>query len=212
MNKAFVALVGASALVASTAGFAGGPSTAVSAPVDNSAGFYVNGNLGFGRYGLSSSDVNAYNAVGFNVDRNSIAWSANVGYQFNPYIAVEAGYMQLPYARFTVPGVSGHADLDTSAFTVDAKGIYPINEQFDVFAKAGLAVETQSLSGSTGPVVASHNHQVLPLFGLGVDYNINQNWAVGVQGIATLKSGGITNASYYPATYTALAGVTYKFS
>ena len=212
MNKAFVALVGASALVASTAGFAGGPSSAVSTPVDNSAGFYVNGNLGFGRYGLTSSDVNAFNAAGFNVDRNSIAWSANVGYQFNPYIAVEAGYMQLPYARFTVPGATGHADIDTSAFTVDAKGIYPINEQFDVFAKAGLAVETQSLSGSVGPVVTSNSHQVLPLFGLGVDYNINQNWAVGVQDVATLKRGNITSTSYYPATYTALVGVTYKFS
>lgn len=213
MNKAFVTLVGASALVVSAAGFAGGPATAPVA-ANNAAGFFVNGNLGYGRYGLTSSDVDAFNSVGINVDRNSFAWSINAGYQFNQYIAVEAGYMQLPYAKLTQNSTSGNVKLKTSAITADVKGILPVSQQFDLFAKAGLAFESQSLSSSNAgvtTVTTSDNHRIAPLFGLGVDYNINQNWSVGLQGIATLKTGHAANGNYYPATYTGLVGVTYKF-
>ena len=44
------------------------------------------------------------------------------------------------------------------------------------------------------------------MLGLGVDYNINENVAVTVQGITTLK-----HSADYPATYTGLVGLTYKF-
>ncbi len=212
MNKVFVALAGASALVVSTAGLAGGPTTAANAPVDHSAGFYVNGNAGYGH-------VDTPNIVDKDLkfSRNSFAWSGNVGYQFNPYIAVEAGYMALPYTKaksksFDTVNLATNSTVKgkTDAITVAAKGIYPINQQVDLFGKAGLAYLSRTavvnVNGNVTSTKIKGNH-ITPLFGLGVDYNLTQNWAVNVQGVTTLKSG-----DGFPATYTALAGLTYKFS
>src|SRR5277367_4944866 len=111
MNKLFVILAGASALAASAAGFAGGPESHSKSFENNSAGFYVEGDAMF--YG--STDL----ALPSN---NGFTWYANMGYQFGPHFAVEAGYLHL-------------FDGYRHAVTFDAKGIYPISPLFNLFGK-----------------------------------------------------------------------------
>lgn len=213
MNKVFVNVLGASALLASAASFAGGPDAAAT---DNdtaasTAGFYVNGNVGYGMQDISKNAPDLAPA-GSKVNRGSFVWSANAGYQFNQYIAAEAGYMSLPESKVKADNGNTLGKAELSAITLVAKGIYPINEQFDVFGKAGVAfmmskvVQDSVLTGVAGTTTTKTN-RATPMFGLGVDYNVNENVVVTAQAITTLKNG--VNV---PATYTGLVGVGYKFS
>lgn len=216
MKKLSVCLLGATAVLASSAVFAADSS------VDNNsaAGFYVSGAVGYGLNTVSKDGVNQLNSmpgVTATLKRNGIAYDFNVGYQFDKYLAVEGGYLGMPRAKLSANAdtIFGRetdvATLSEHAFTLDVKGIYPFNDQFSVFAKAGVAFvkqkakEVATLNDETETATGSHD-ATAPLFGLGVSYNINQNVAVTVQGITTLKSG-----SSLPATYEGLVGLTYKF-
>jgi len=205
MNKAVIALLGSVALIVSSASIAGKTTTIAPDNMDanNAAGFYISGNLGYGNV-----DVNLPSVAGVSTSHRGVAWSTAVGYQFNPYVAVEGGYIQFADEKVSVPGSS--VTVTTEAADLAVKGIYPINQQFNVFGKAGIAYMTHTgviSGGGTTVIVADTDHQVVPLFGAGASYNIDENWAVGVQAITTLKSG-----DNFPATYTGLVGVTYKFS
>lgn len=207
MKKIIVSAVSAAALLGTSFAFAGGPDMAAApAPADNDvAGFYVNGNVGYGHVDVDISDIDL---PGVKIERNSFAWSANVGYQFNKYIAVEGGYMMLPYIKVSADGDS--IKLHTNAGVLVAKGMYPISDKFDVFAKAGIAYLSHSVSvsaGASSASVSANDGTVEPVAGLGVDYNITPKVAVTAQAITTIKTD-----DNFPATYTGLVGLSYKFS
>jgi len=202
MNKlVLVTALSAATLLAGNA-LAGSVETA-----SNPAGFYVNGNLGYGAsLGLPS---------GWNT-KSHLVWSGNAGYQFNKYIAVEGGYMQLPSAKVKDTSLV-NVKSTQSLIDIVAKGIYPINEQFDVFAKAGLGYSFQRLSASVvglGYASEKAKHFIVPVFGAGADYNINSNLAVTVQGFANMAHGkkeNFADANYLPSSLSGLVGLTYKF-
>ncbi len=210
MNKAVIALLGASAFVLSTAGIAGGTTRVPGANTDanNITGLYVSGNLGYGTVDIKlPKDLPS----GISASHSGFAWSGALGYQFNQYIALEGGYIQFANVEVKQDSV-GNVKLHTNAVDLALKGIYPINQRFDVFGKAGLAYMSHSVAGTANGgstvTVSIKNHQIAPLFGLGAAYNITRKVAVDVQGITTLKSG---DDGEYPATYTGLVGLTYKF-
>ncbi len=210
MNKTVIALLGASALLLSTASIAGGTTTVGAADMDanNAAGLYISGNVGYG--GIDLGDKIPL-LLGFDKpDKAGFAWSTAIGYQFNRYVAVEGGYIQFADVKY-----NAHADDSTSLTqTTDAadlavKGIYPFNNQVSVFAKVGLAVLSHSAVKTVDNVslmAGDAIHQVVPLFGVGASYNFTPNWAVSLQGLATTKAGD------FDATYTGLVGLSYKFS
>jgi OmpA-OmpF porin, OOP family len=203
MKKTIIAIAAASAFVASAAAMA----TAPVAP-RNAGEFYVNGNVGYGHTALNKTDITL--DAGQHIKKNGFAWSANVGYQFNPNFAVELGYMDLYGYKVTQDNVATSVKLEGSAITAAAKVIYPVSQEFDLFGKLGFAYESSKAvvsDGTNSATVKSTDHPVTPLLGLGVDYNVNSNVAITVQGITTLRH----NANY-PATYTGLVGLTYKFS
>ena len=203
MNKVIITLLSASALVLSTAGMAATTTIAPANDSNNGAGFYVSGNLGYGYVDIATPNE----ASGVKISRDAFAWTTAVGYQFNKYIALEGGYMWLPDVKVSVDGVTAKAT--TTAIDVAVKGIYPLSNKVDVFAKAGLARLSHSavVSGDgTSVTIKDTEHDITPLFGLGVDYNLTHNWAVSLQGLTTLEKGDDS-----PATYTTLVGVTYKF-
>lgn len=81
------------------------------AALSKSSGAYVEGNLGI---------------------TNKAGWTgiANVGYQFNPNIALEGGY----------------ARLGDNYFTLAVKGMIPFNNGFNVFAKVGPSIRNFNMN------------------------------------------------------------------
>jgi len=207
MNKLIVALLASSTLALSTASIAGGTTTiAPDNNMDNgdAAGFYIGANIGYG-----DVDVNLPSVPGITTSNRGVAWSAELGYQFNRYVALEVGGMRFADLTAKVNGTDESAKVTTGAFDVLVKGIYPISDQFNVFAKAGIAVLVHSevlSGGGTSITTVDNNTQVVPMFALGFGYNITRNWSINLQGVATTSSG-----DSYPATYTGLVGVSYKF-
>lgn len=91
-----------------------------------------------------------YDGVGVKTssDRTDTAYKLIVGLQLNPYVAVEAQYIDLGKAdyksRYNESWEGGSfsdtqkIDLKTKGFGFNVVGSYPVTEDFSVFAKTGL--------------------------------------------------------------------------
>ena len=237
MNKITVGIIVSSAAILSASALAGGVDTAAG---NNGAGVYISGNMGYGYVdqdkpsipGSVSGLVNLNSSV--SQELGGFGWNAAVGYQFNRYVALEGGYIQMPTIRDKVtvtatnPNFPGTSATDTVNIKVRpnliylaVKGIYPINQQFDLFAKLGAArtggtgsakstVSVTNNSQTSSAVNADINgqveHDIVPLYGLGVGYNINDNLSLSAQGLGTVSTGTV------PSMYQATLGLTYKFA
>ena len=175
MKKTLLASALALALI-STVSVAADTTSTASSPVDNQhlQGLYIGGGLGMMHYHDESSDPifgddsdsgNASNITGF------------AGYQFNSYFALEAGAQVLTSEGTSI--LNGYAA---------AKGILPLNNQFDLYGKLGVSIQ---------PITS-------PLFGVGADYKIDSHWSVGPEYLLVLSNandllGGEekSNASFY---------------
>lgn len=137
------------------------------------SGFY--GGLGLGR---SDSDANSGSIAGAK-DNKDNAWKAFAGYQFNRYFAVEGGYADL--GRASVAGPAGTASFDSQAWQASAVGSLPLNQQFALTGKVGIARTSTDVAGNIGatPVVATDN-STDPTYGLGARYDFTK--ALGVRG------------------------------
>jgi len=93
---------------------------------------------------------------------SSSAWGVFGGYSVNPNFAVELGYTDLGSVASTI---------NFSAFEVSAVGIYPINDQFSVYGKLGLASTKEEALGLS-------ETRSTATFGLGGHLNVNQTVAV----------------------------------
>lgn len=155
------------------------------------SGLYVGGNIGYGKTNETFGDsLSGFQNKGF-------AWGVNGGYQFNKNFAAEVGYTQMANVKYDA------ANLATQNRIVDivAKGIYPLNEQFNVFGKLGAAYT------HTNDVAEDVKHSaIVPYFGAGVGYNLTENVSLNVQGFATTK-----RADAVPAMFGGTVGLQYSF-
>lgn len=195
MKKVVVSLVSATALATITAGMAAMTHSTV-ASSSNSSGFYVGGNLGYGHYN-EKRVAKKY--------RGGFAFGADLGYQFNPYFALEGGYLN--YGNQQIVLGTDRRDADLYALDFLAKGIYPINNQFDIFAKAGIARLDGFLSDATPAFLVSKTDKIVAMLGLGAAYNINNQLAVNIQALYTTAA-----KNSFRQTTAVLTGITYKFN
>jgi OOP family OmpA-OmpF porin len=108
----------------------------------------------------ATDDDHTFTAVGRNyrsgsVDDSSIGWGLQVGYEFNPYVAMEIGYVDLGKARqeggSLVARFSSETALDTfdvnastsarvvsSGPTLAVVGKFPFGAGFSVYGRGGL--------------------------------------------------------------------------
>jgi len=172
--------------------------------------FYITAGVGYGKNN-NEGDLKAAGLGNTSTKDSGVAALAGVGYQFNPNIAVEAGYMYLPTSKGTDTylGESFTTKLNSQMIYAVAKGIYPINEQFDVFAKAGAGFIYQDISVSADGVSltlpGANQWSVAPLLGAGADYNINKHVAITAQAYYSIGTSKVNSM------YGGLAGLTYKF-
>ncbi len=144
--------------------------------------------------------------------KGSIAGRLAIGYQFTKNWAAELGYTQFgqqksnlsssytlpvianaplfPGSPILVPQVVGSVTKTTTeaitinqhAFDIVGKGIYPISDKFNVYAKAGMAYLTTTVKSKGDiqyqgkPVTALFSkHNWAPEAGIGLTYDITPN-------------------------------------
>lgn len=220
MKKIVTMLVGAAALATMTVGMAANTNSMDVSSDDNSAaGLYVGGNLG---YGVAHHELTDFGVQPSSLDNGSLAWMANVGYQFNKYLAAEAGYLHVGEQKASYNGVNTGITqtMQIGGFDVAGKGIIPINDQFSAFAKAGAVdlYQTQKVSVPGTNLAKTTGNAWTPLVGLGVSYNVNSNAAIDLQDVYTVRTSytktidGVAGTVFLPSTNSVLAGVSYKFA
>jgi OOP family OmpA-OmpF porin len=95
------------------------------------------------------------------------------GYHFSPMLAVEVGYTM--FGDSTVGGTT----LSASSFQVAAIGSLPLNAQFDLIGKLGMANNSEKYSDAWG-TFASYSQSSL-MFGIGAQFHADKQLSVRVQ-------------------------------
>lgn len=134
-------------------------------------GFYILGQLG-------TADIHqeATNAAALSVNNNMVFTGRIAGgYQFNQNVAFEIGYTRFSNVDFSgVGGVPGqNASLSEKALDFMAKPMLPLSNNFNIYAKLGLAYF--KANGSTlvnGHSYLNYSDSWNPTFGLGFSYDI----------------------------------------
>ncbi|HEU4707852.1 MAG TPA: outer membrane beta-barrel protein [Methylophilaceae bacterium] len=149
-------------------------------------GLYVTGqvthsNLSLDEHTFDKALTNA-GATGLtsSSDGSGEQWRLQAGYQFNPYFAIEGGYIDLGTADYKAEFAGGAAKGHEKAGGVDLTvlGIIPATDNLAIFAKAGLIaakVETRLSSGSPAVDIKDSTTEVRPLVGAGVSWKVMQN-------------------------------------
>jgi OmpA-OmpF porin, OOP family len=135
-------------IITSNAAFAG----------DN--GFYVGANLGIGKPEIDTTN---------GTDKTSSAvGGALLGYKFNKYLALEGQYTGI--GKVT-DKVNGSAKGDAASLT--AIGILPLNDEFNLYGKLGVAHTKTTVSSNLAPMNDATRNAIT--YGLGSEYNFNKN-------------------------------------
>jgi OOP family OmpA-OmpF porin len=149
-------------------------------------GAYVGASVGQTELDMGTGDLQSIlGATGFvaSTDNTDVGWKVFGGYQFNPYFAVEAAYVNL--GEFTASGffagspAHGSAEGDAGLFSL--VGTLPLGDAFDLSAKVGAIVwdVDTSVAGSFGTSETNFNGTTLA-YGIGAAWNITQE--IGIRG------------------------------
>ncbi len=112
------------------------------------------------------------NVAGVDMAEDSTSGKLFAGYQFNRVLGAEAGLIQFGNAIVS----SGGIDVVSrpSSLYLAATGAMPLNEQWALYAKLGVARTHSRISATMGgwsdAVAANHTG---PMFGAGVGYSLN---------------------------------------
>jgi OmpA-OmpF porin, OOP family len=122
------------------------------------------------------------------------------GYHFTPNWGAEIGYAE------SGSGDAGGLSYKVKSTQIAAVGTYPINEQFDVFAKLGYAANKLTGDAISGCNNCSKNDL---MYGIGGQYNINKQIGIRLQyeSLGKVEDSGTDDSS---ATNVSL-GVVYNF-
>lgn len=219
LNKSVIATtVGIAALGMSAAALANGSfnAPASSGVFGNSgAGFVVGVQGGYANTHWSNLDGFVNTLFGTNVsstDDDGFAARGFIGYDFNKFFGLEAGYTYLPTSTttITVAGNSASGDIDSYGLDLLGKISVPVTPVFKIYAKAGLGYLHASTSGNlfAGAGPSSHTG---PAYGVGASYEIVPNLAIDASWLRYSGQGDVSSSNYIPEADVALIGLSYKF-
>lgn len=97
------------------------------------------------------------------------------GYHFSQTLAVEVGYSMFGDSNTTL-NCCGFATTSATSFQVAAVGKLPLDKQFNLIGKLGLASNVEDYADATG-YSASYSHSDL-LIGFGAEYRVNSKVSV----------------------------------
>lgn len=126
-----------------------------------------------------------------------------LGYQFNTNFAIEFNYLSYESHKYASSStVTG--DLDFYSLGLLGKGLYPVNDQFDVFGKLGIVRTEAEFTNSSA--TRSKDKKWTGAFGIGAAYHVNENVTVNLQDIYTMGT------EFLPPFNALLIGAGYQFS
>lgn len=186
-------------------------------------GIYFGGQLGQVRMQSSSQAANSVNDFTGAITPITVSPKKNtgmagrlfLGYQISKYAAMEAGYAIFssmdfkPDTSFLVtPSVS------SSVMDIAGKAIYPIQDQFDVYAKFGAAYTMVKASNFNPAVTVSpgaisirssseRESKFRPEIGIGATYYFNPNWSMDVSATRIMAKSYVKNLDLFAV------GITY---
>jgi len=177
--------------------------------VESNSAFYVG--LGYGYFNQSVDNIDIASSVAdIELDTNSIFIQA--GYQYNQYVAVEGRYW------FGVSDISqsggvnpGDHSGDLDAWGIYVKPMYPVADNFDIYALLGYA--DTSVEYNTGSYWDTDGFS----WGIGAQYEVMDNVLIFAD---YLNLGMPSDFDYDPANknvdadidiYTFNVGLSYKF-
>jgi opacity protein-like surface antigen len=154
---------------------------ATSATAEQRSGFYIGGDLGEADWGLGQKEAQEFSdiissSIDFyapfalvtpdkaKVEDTDFTYSLFIGYQFLPWLAVEATWMDLGQSTVKTGGTydyqviinppvknggtySSDADIDSSGWGLSVLPMLPIGESWDIFARLGYFWGDNNLDG-----------------------------------------------------------------
>ena len=122
-------------------------SGAATAQAEENTGFYLGGSLGYTTIEASENIDIGGGFEKIKLDDSDMGWKLFAGYQFLPWLGVEAGYVELGDGKDDALGL----DIDTSTDGWDAFVVANIPIAFiDLFAKVGVIAWNVDASISDG--------------------------------------------------------------
>jgi opacity protein-like surface antigen len=226
-------LVGAVLLGLSSAALASG---AMPAAPEFNPGLYIGAQAGWALADEGNGFKDAANAIYDFGKKNGLNSSVDteqggfggrlfLGYMFMRNFGLEAGYTFLPDNKYDVQvnGLDQNAKFKSYVIDLMAKGVLPLDENWDLFAKLGVAyVHGEWDANSLGENFSNSNGQIRPAYGLGIAYNFNSNFGIDLSYTGTygthrvdynelLNAANVSDINPIPTTHLVAIGVTYKF-
>lgn len=136
-----------------------------------------------GQSNLGGQNQTVTIAPGVNVDvkpqGTGVGTRLFAGYNMNPYAAIEGGFTYYSSMTYNTTIISNNLKTRAGSFDLLGKGILPIADSgFGVFAKLGFAYmytkTTGKVQNTEQPTTTATGFR--PAAGLGVSYDISQNW------------------------------------
>jgi len=132
------------------------------------SGVYAQDAGWYGGLDLGSSRLSGVE-LGDGFDRSDTALGFDVGYRINRNVAVEGAFTDL--GKFHFSSAAGDGDFKPKAVSLAAVGILPLQANWSLYGKAGIAHTETKVGGS---VDTSDTNNGL-LAGAGVMYDFNRN-------------------------------------
>ncbi len=139
-------------------------------------------------------------------DKTDFAFKLGLGYRFNDYFALEGAYYYLGKTKSTLNAGGAltttdsnsasasarvHAEVKGHMLALDAVGILPISDRFELFGKVGVgAVQTRNSVSVSYELTANGDSEggsdsysknkirLAPKIGVGAEFYFVENWAV----------------------------------
>jgi opacity protein-like surface antigen len=205
------------------------PSLLLSAPALSQQGFYTELSAGSAKSKLQVDAVVTYSLIYLdNTDNtetttesysetesyDSISLGLRLGYQFNEYIAIEAGYHNYGEAKDNYIDEFDdtiNEKISSSAVSFGIKGSLPISDHFSIFARTGMAkwdfkasFTDSSMPGEVEQIKESDKDIY---YGIGAEYRFNETISLGLE-YSLLSMGWKDIESEYEQYY----GVDFSYS
>jgi OOP family OmpA-OmpF porin len=129
------------------------------------------------------SALSTYAGLSSTSESSSTGYKLGLGYQFNPYVASEATYIDVGTAfkyRATITGGWVNVDAKGSGMNFSVLGIAPINDQFSLFGKIGYTSATikNSIVGAGGTASVPDEDKNSGSFGIGGIYRVTKTLGI----------------------------------
>lgn len=143
--------------------------------VNDRPGFYLGGGVAFTNVYASGWASGTSSSESGDSDYGSIV---NGGYRFNPWFAVELGYLDGGTPDFNDTGFDGRVDteVDLAAWQLAGIGTWPVAERWELYIKLGVSAwdadGDQLLTPVGGPPVSRREDRNGPGFLLGIGLGV----------------------------------------